>query len=136
MVSVYQLSKMNFTGKYTFESDENYEQFMKALGVPDDAIEHGKTLKFDTEIVQNGNEFTWSQIYPCHTTTNKFIVGQESEIETLNCDKVKVTVHQDGGKLLMNFPKYIHTATIEGGKLVENSVCDGITLKRFHKKTV
>ncbi|XP_048399787.1 gastrotropin-like isoform X2 [Stegostoma tigrinum] len=119
MVSVHQLSKMNFTGKYTFGSEANYEQFMRALGVPEDAIKHGKNLKFDTEIVQNGNEFTWSQIYPCHTTTNKFVVEQESEFETLNCGKVKVTAHQDGGKLHMNFPKYVHTATIEGGKLVE-----------------
>ncbi|GCB78595.1 hypothetical protein scyTo_0018632, partial [Scyliorhinus torazame] len=31
MLSVKQLSKMNFTGKYKFTSEENYEQFMKAL---------------------------------------------------------------------------------------------------------
>ncbi|XP_078087293.1 gastrotropin-like [Mustelus asterias] len=127
---------MNFTGKYKFGSEENYEQFMKALGVPDDAIERGKTNKFDTEVVQNGNEFTWSQIYPCHTTTNKFIVGKESEVEMLNCDKVKIIVNLEGGELLMKFPKYVHTAKIEGDKLVETSVCDGITLKRVHTKTV
>ncbi|XP_072368173.1 gastrotropin-like isoform X2 [Scyliorhinus torazame] len=124
---------MNFTGKYKFTSEENYEQFMKALGVP---IEHGEKMKFDTEIVQNGNDFTWSQIYPCHTTTNTFIVGKESEFEILNGDKVKTTAKLEGGKLLMNFSKYVHTAKIEGDKLVEISVCDEITLKRLHTKTV
>ncbi|XP_078405867.1 gastrotropin-like [Cetorhinus maximus] len=126
---------MNFTGKYKFGSQENYEQFMKALGVPDDAIECGRKLKFDTEVVQNGNDFTWSQIYPCHTTTNKFIVGKESDFEILNCDKVKVTANLEGGKLLMNFPNYVYTAMIEGDKLVETSVCGQITLKRLHTKT-
>ncbi|XP_067899039.1 gastrotropin [Heterodontus francisci] len=125
---------MNFTGKYEFGSQENYEQFMKALGVPDDAIEHGRNLKFVTEVVQNGNDFIWSQIYPCHTTTNKFIVGKESEFEILNGDKVKATVNLEGGNLLMNFPKYVHTVKIEGDKLIETSVCDGVTLKRIHKK--
>ncbi|XP_038651393.1 gastrotropin-like [Scyliorhinus canicula] len=136
MVSIKQLSKMNFTGKYKFKSEENYEQFMKVLGVPDDAIERGKKIKFDTEIVQNGNDFTWSQIYPCHTTTNTFIVGKESEFEILNGDKVKTTAKLEGGKLLMDFSKYVHAAKIEGDTLVETSVCDEITLKTLHTKTV
>uniref|UniRef100_UPI00398F247B gastrotropin-like n=1 Tax=Pristiophorus japonicus TaxID=55135 RepID=UPI00398F247B len=125
---------MSFAGKYDFESEENYEEFMKALGVPNEAIERGKNVKFYTKVVQNGNDFTWSQIYPCHTTTNKFTVGKESEFEMLNGDKVKVTVKLEGGKLHMIFPKYVHTAEIEGDKLIEISVSGKITLKRCYKK--
>ncbi|XP_051869693.1 gastrotropin-like isoform X3 [Pristis pectinata] len=129
-------SKMSFTGKYAFGSQENYEEFMKALGVPEDAIEHGKNMKFDTEVVQNGDAFTWSQIYPCHTTTNQFTVGKESEFEMLNCEKAKITAKIEGGKLIMKFPNYTHTVQIEGDKLIETSVSGEITLKRLHTKTV
>ncbi|XP_051869692.1 gastrotropin-like isoform X2 [Pristis pectinata] len=128
--------KMSFTGKYAFGSQENYEEFMKALGVPEDAIEHGKNMKFDTEVVQNGDAFTWSQIYPCHTTTNQFTVGKESEFEMLNCEKAKITAKIEGGKLIMKFPNYTHTVQIEGDKLIETSVSGEITLKRLHTKTV
>lgn len=126
--------KMNFSGKYTFVNQENYEEFMKALGVPEDCIEQGKNVKFDTEIAQNGDGFTWSQIYPCHTTTNQFTVGKESEFEMLNCEKAKIAVKLEGGKLIMNFPKYTHTVEIEGGKLIETAVSGEITLKRLHTK--
>ncbi|XP_069754977.1 gastrotropin-like [Narcine bancroftii] len=126
---------MNFSGKYSFESQENYEEFMKALGVPEDAIDHGKKMKFDTVVVQNGDEFSWSQIYPCHTTTNQFTIGKESEFEMLNCEKVKITAKIEGEKLVMKFPKYFHTVTIEGDKLIETSVSGKITLRRFHTKT-
>ncbi|XP_062909648.1 gastrotropin-like isoform X3 [Mobula hypostoma] len=104
-------------------------------GVPEDAIGHGKNAKFNTEVVQNGDEFTWSQIYPCHTTTNQFTVGKESEIEMLNCEKAKITAKIEGGKLIMKFPNYIHTVEIEGDKLIETSVSGNITLKRVHMKT-
>ncbi|XP_078267255.1 gastrotropin-like [Rhinoraja longicauda] len=126
---------MTFSGKYAFGNQENYEEFMKALGVPEDCIEQGKNVKFDTEVVQNGDEFTWSQIYPCHTTTNQFTVGKESEIEMLNYEKTKITVKLEGGKLIMKFPKYTHTVEIDGDKLIETVVSSGeITLKRLHTK--
>ncbi|KAG8438766.1 hypothetical protein GDO86_005094 [Hymenochirus boettgeri] len=81
---------MSFTGKYEVDTQENYEAFMKLIGIPDDTIAKGKNFKFTTEVVQNGNEFTWSQIYPGHTMTNKFIIGQESEMETMAGKKFKV----------------------------------------------
>ncbi|OXB59253.1 hypothetical protein ASZ78_016888 [Callipepla squamata] len=48
---------MSFTGKYELQSQENFEPFMKALGLPDDQIQKGKDIKSISEIVQNGNKF-------------------------------------------------------------------------------
>ncbi|XP_056373311.1 gastrotropin-like [Hyla sarda] len=125
---------MAFTGKYEVESQENYEAFMKLIGIPDDKIEKGKNFKYTTEIVQNGNEFSWSQIYPGHTTTNKFVLGQESELHSMAGKTFKTTIRSDGGKIVVDFPNYHHTSEIAGGKLVETSVAGGVTFKRISKK--
>ncbi|XP_053572195.1 gastrotropin-like [Bombina bombina] len=125
---------MAFSGKYEVESQQNYDEFMKAIGIPDDVIERGRDFKFTTEVVQNGNDFTWSQIYPGHTKTNKFTVGQESEMETVSGKKFKATVQLEGGKLVCGFGKYLHTSEIANGKLVETSVAGGLTFVRTSKR--
>ncbi|KAL4631304.1 gastrotropin [Arapaima gigas] len=129
---------MAFTGKYEIESQENHDEFLKLLGIPDDIIEKGRNFKIITEVVQNGNEFTWSQVYPSKTMTNKFVIDQESEMETMTGKKFKATVSLVDGKVTVNFPKYHHTAEICGGKLVECSTISGpkgnVTMKRISKR--
>ncbi|MGH0156956.1 UNVERIFIED_CONTAM: hypothetical protein FKN15_041423 [Acipenser sinensis] len=113
---------MAFNGKYEIESQENYDEFLKKIGIPDDIIEKGRNFKIVTEVSQNGNEFTWSQVYPQKTMTNKFVIDQESEMETMAGKKFKATVTLEGGKITVRFPNYQHTAEISGGKLVEATV--------------
>ncbi|XP_066572430.1 gastrotropin [Amia ocellicauda] len=129
---------MAFTGKYEIESQENYDEFLKLIGIPDDVIEKGRNFRIVTEVEQNGNEFTWSQVYPSKTMTNKFTIDQESEMETMAGKKFKATVTMEGGKITVRFPKYHHTAEISGGKLVECSTASGakgtVTMKRISKK--
>ncbi|XP_018413507.1 PREDICTED: gastrotropin-like [Nanorana parkeri] len=125
---------MAFSGKYEVESQQNYDAFMKVIGIPDEKIEKGRDFKYSAEVVQNGNDFTWSQIYPGFTLTNKFTLGQESEMESMGGKKFKATVRLEGGKLVVDFPKYHHTSEIVGGKLVETSVAGGVTLVRTSKK--
>uniref|UniRef100_A0A3Q1FCZ3 Fatty acid binding protein 1 n=1 Tax=Acanthochromis polyacanthus TaxID=80966 RepID=A0A3Q1FCZ3_9TELE len=43
---------MSFSGKYQLESKENFEPFMKAVGLPDELIQKGKDVKSITEIDQ------------------------------------------------------------------------------------
>ncbi|XP_063301424.1 gastrotropin-like [Pelobates fuscus] len=125
---------MSFTGRYELESQENYDDFMKLIGIPAETIEKGRNFKFTTEVAQNGNTFTWSQIYPGHTMTNNFTVGQESEMQTMSGKKFKAVVKLEGGKLLVNFDKYIHTSEIVNGNLVETSVAGGVSFKRISKR--
>ncbi|XP_069510000.1 gastrotropin [Ambystoma mexicanum] len=109
-------------------------QSLQCRGIPSDVIAKGKDFKIVTEIVQNGNDFTWSQIYPGQTMTNKFTVGVEADMETMAGKKFKATVRQEGGQLVVDFPKYHHTSEIAGGKLVETSVAGGVTFKRISTK--
>ncbi|NWV08599.1 FABP6 protein, partial [Ptilonorhynchus violaceus] len=127
---------MAFTGKYEFESDENYDAFVQKIGLSSDKVELGRNCKIVTEVVQNGNNFTWTQHFPGgHSTTNTFTVGQEAEMETIGGKKFKATVKLEDGKLVADFPNYRHTSEISGGKLVETSTCAGVVYKRTSKKT-
>ncbi|XP_067851960.1 gastrotropin [Heptranchias perlo] len=126
---------MAFTGKYEVASQENYDEFMKVLKFPADIIEKGRNAKVVTEVTQNGNEFTWSQIYPGgKTMKNTFVIDQESEMETMDGKKFKAIVKMAGSKIVCDFPNYHHTSEISEGNLVETSTCGGVAYKRISKK--
>ncbi|KAF3858524.1 hypothetical protein F7725_011725 [Dissostichus mawsoni] len=116
-------TKMAFAGKWETESQEGYDAFCKLLGIPDDVITKGRDYKMVTEITQDGNTFSWTQLYPANAkVTNTFSVDKEADMETIGGKKFKATVHMDGGKLSVNFPNYHHTSEIVGGKLIELSM--------------
>ncbi|XP_048344416.1 gastrotropin isoform X1 [Sphaerodactylus townsendi] len=103
--------------------------------LPADVIEKGRNYKIVTEVIQNGDEFTWSQIYPGgKSMSNCFVIGKESEMETMGGKKFKATVKMEGGKMVATFPNYHHTAEIIGNKLVEISTVAGVTFKRISKR--
>uniref|UniRef100_A0A7N9AZ17 Fatty acid-binding protein, liver-type n=1 Tax=Mastacembelus armatus TaxID=205130 RepID=A0A7N9AZ17_9TELE len=113
-------TKMAFQGRWETETQEGYDEFCKLLGIPDDIIEKGRNYKLITEVTQDGDDFTWTQIYPANAkVTNKFTVGKECDMETIGGKKFKATVHMEAGKLSATFPNYHHTSEISGGKLVE-----------------
>ncbi|XP_063786628.1 gastrotropin-like [Pseudophryne corroboree] len=125
---------MSFTGRYEVESEENYETFMQTIGIPAETIQKGKNFKFTTEVVQNGNDFTWSQLFPGHTITNRFTVGKESDMATASGKKFKATVQLEDGKIVVDFGKYKHSSEIVGGNLVEISEAGGVTFKRISRR--
>ncbi|KAL3054850.1 hypothetical protein OYC64_017726 [Pagothenia borchgrevinki] len=126
---------MAFAGKWETESQEGYDAFCKLLGIPDDVIAKGRDYKMVTEITQDGNTFSWTQLYPANAkVTNAFSVDKEADMETIGGKKFKATVHMDGGKLSVNFPNYHHTSEIVGGKLIETSTSSAVVFKRTSKK--
>uniref|UniRef100_A0A8C0SPP4 Fatty acid binding protein 1 n=1 Tax=Canis lupus familiaris TaxID=9615 RepID=A0A8C0SPP4_CANLF len=81
---------MNFSGKYQLQSQENFEAFMKAVGLPDELIQKGKDLKGVSEIVQNGKHFKLIITTGSKVIQNEFTLGEECELETMTGEKVKV----------------------------------------------
>uniref|UniRef100_A0A672YFN2 Fatty acid binding protein 6, ileal (gastrotropin) n=1 Tax=Sphaeramia orbicularis TaxID=375764 RepID=A0A672YFN2_9TELE len=87
--------------------------------IPDDKIEKCRDYKLITEVTQDGNDFSWTQIYYTTTrVTNKFTIGKECDMETKFI--TKATVQMEGGKLSTSFPNYQHVTEIVGDKLVES----------------
>lgn len=120
---------MAFSGTYELESQENYEEFLEAIGtlvllltccfyeffhlkwswpvmllvnqpdwLPVTGLLSAKTdHKVTTEVVQDGNDFTWTQSIPNWSWSNKFKVGQECELVTMKGIKFKVSRRQSAG---------------------------------------
>ncbi|CAL8308214.1 unnamed protein product [Arctogadus glacialis] len=114
---------MAFTGKYILESQENYEQFLEAIGLLSAKTDH----KVVTEVVQDGDHFTWTQSIPNWTWSNEFTIGQECELQTMTGAKFTAIVTMEGGKIKIQFPQYLFTAEIVEDKLEMNCTTPGDT---------
>ncbi|CAI5651897.1 gastrotropin [Oreochromis niloticus] len=124
---------MAFSGKYELESQENYVEFLEAVGLQNAKTDH----KVVTEVLQDGNNFTWTQTIPNWTWSNKFIVGQECELATMTGSKFKAPVTMEGGKISVQFPQYHFTAEIVDDKLIMTCITPGekgVTFKRINKR--
>ncbi|XP_034545986.1 gastrotropin-like [Notolabrus celidotus] len=124
---------MSFTGKYELESQENYEEFLTVIGLLNAKTDH----KVTTDVVQNGNDFIWTQSLPNWTWSNKFSAGKECELTTMTGTKFSALVTLEGGKISVPFPKYQFTAEIIDDKLIMNCITPGekgVTLKRVSKR--
>uniref|UniRef100_A0A8C4K539 Fatty acid-binding protein, liver n=1 Tax=Dromaius novaehollandiae TaxID=8790 RepID=A0A8C4K539_DRONO len=111
---------MSFTGKYELQSQENFEPFMKALGLPDDQIQKGKDIKSTSEIVQDGKKFKVTVTTGSKVLTNEFTIGEESEMVMLTGEKVKAIVHMEGDNKLVASMKGLKSVTELNGDTITN----------------
>ncbi|XP_028939293.1 fatty acid-binding protein, liver [Ornithorhynchus anatinus] len=126
---------MSFSGKYQVQSQDNFEVFMKAIGVPDEIIQKGKDFKGVSEIVQNGNHFKLSLNTGTRVLVNEFTLGEECELETLTGEKVKTVVEKEGDNKLVTYIKGIKSVTELCGDTITNTMTLGdITFKRISKR--
>ncbi|CAF92744.1 unnamed protein product [Tetraodon nigroviridis] len=124
---------MTFTGKYELETQENYEEFLDAIGLLSAKTDH----KVITEVSQDGNDFTWTQSIPHWTWTNTFSVGRECELVTMKGTKFKAPVVMDDGRISVQFPQYHFTAEVSGDKLIMNCTIPGekgVTFRRTSRR--
>ncbi|KAK5616497.1 Fatty acid-binding protein, liver-type [Crenichthys baileyi] len=126
---------MSFTGKYQLESQENFEPFMKALGIPDDLIQKGKDLKSISEIEEAGDNFKVTITTGSNVITNSFTIGQETELQSITGEKIKGVVHREGNKLKVSL-KGIESTTelVDANTLVNTMTAGGNVYKRTSKR--
>ncbi|CAN2391768.1 Lipocalin / cytosolic fatty-acid binding protein family [Pristimantis euphronides] len=125
---------MAFNGTYELQSQENFETFMKAIGLPDDLIQKGKDIKSITEIVQNGNHFVVTVTTGSRVQCNEFTLGQEAELESLNAEKIKATVNLVDGKLVVKLKEVTSVTEISGDLLINVLTLKDIVCKRISKR--
>ncbi|CAL8296151.1 unnamed protein product [Gadus morhua 'NCC'] len=126
---------MSFTGKYQLESQENFESFMKAIGLPDELIQKGKDIKSLSEIEENGDSFKVTVTTGTKVLVNTFIVGQEADLETVTGEKIKAVVKREGNKLKVSL-KGIESVTelVDANTIVNTMTLGGIVYKRISKR--
>uniref|UniRef100_A0A3P9LA40 Fatty acid-binding protein, liver-type n=1 Tax=Oryzias latipes TaxID=8090 RepID=A0A3P9LA40_ORYLA len=125
---------MDFNGTWQVYSQENYEEFLRALELSEDIIKLAKDVKPVTEIKQTGNDFVITSKTPGRTVTNSFTIGKEAEITTMDGKKLKCVVNMEGGKLVCKTGKFCHVQEIKGGEMVETMTVGSTTLIRKSKK--
>ncbi|KAG8453334.1 hypothetical protein GDO86_000104 [Hymenochirus boettgeri] len=126
---------MAFNGKYELATQENFEPFMKAIGLPDDQIEKGKDIKSVTEIVQDGKHFTVTVTTGSKVLRNEFTIGQEAELHTPTGDKIKSVVNMEGdNKLIVHLNAITSTTELSGDTLTNVLKLNDIVYKRVSKR--
>ncbi|CAH2222486.1 fatty acid-binding, liver-like [Pelobates cultripes] len=125
---------MSFAGTWQVYVQENYDNFLRSLGLPEEIVKVAKDINPVIEIQQNGDNFIVSSKTPKQTNTNTFTVGKESEITTPDGKKIKVTVNLEGGKLICKSDKFSHIQEIQGSEMVETITIGSATMIRKSKK--
>ncbi|KAM9027580.1 fatty acid-binding protein, liver [Ara ararauna] len=126
---------MSFTGKYELQFQENFEPFMKAIGVPDEQIQKGKDIKSISEIVQDGKKFNITVTTGSKVIHQEFTIGEECELQTLLGEKVKTVVQMEGNNRLITNLKGITSVTELNGDTITHTMKIGdITYKRVSKR--
>ncbi|XP_061690391.1 gastrotropin-like isoform X2 [Syngnathoides biaculeatus] len=115
------------------QSQENYQEFLQAIGVSHVEVDNQDMV---TDIYQ-GAYYRIAKFMGPDVLTNTFMAGREAELEDLDGTTFTTTVNLDGGKIKIQFPKYVYTAEVSGDKLVEmNSIPGGITNRMVSKRLV
>uniref|UniRef100_A0A670JU09 Fatty acid-binding protein, liver n=1 Tax=Podarcis muralis TaxID=64176 RepID=A0A670JU09_PODMU len=111
---------MSFNGKFELQTHENFEPFMKAIGLSDELIEKGKDIKSISDIVQNGKKFKVTVTTGSKVLTNEFTIGEEAELQTPTGERVKAVVEMEGdNKMVVNL-KGIKSVTEINGDTITN----------------
>merc|ERR1712243_142314 len=129
-----QTDRMAFSGTWQVYAQENYEEFLKAMGLSEDIIKVAKDIKPVTEIKQSGNDFVITSKTPGKSITNSFTIGKEADITTMDGKNIKCTVNMEGGKMVCNTGKFLHVQELKGGEMVETLSMGSCTMVRKSKK--
>lgn len=85
--------------KYKLATSENFDEYMKALGVGLVTRKMGNTVSPVVELKKEGDVYTLTSSSTFKTTVISFEPGKEFDEETADGRKVKTTMTIDGNKL-------------------------------------
>ncbi|XP_076675998.1 fatty acid binding protein isoform X1 [Andrena cerasifolii] len=86
--------------KYKLFNSENFDEFMKALGVSLLIRKMGSSVSPVVELTENNGLYTLKTTSPFKSSEIKFKLGEEFEEETPDGRKVKCVCSLDGNKLV------------------------------------
>lgn len=104
---------MSWAGKkYKLDSSENFEEYMKELGVGFVMRKMGNTVSPTVELIKEGDEYTFNTTSTFKNSTIKFKVGEEFDEETVDGRKVKSVCTFEGDDKLIHEQKGDKPTTI------------------------
>nr|UEK51492.1 FABP-like protein [Parasacculina yatsui] len=129
-------------GKFKMETSENFDEYMKALGVGMVMRKLGNAATPTMEITVSGDEYELKTITTFKTTSIKFKLGEAFEENTADGRTVKSTITVDGNTLVHeqkgNKEKKekdsVLRRTFDGDTCTLVCEADGVKATRVYKK--
>ncbi|KAK7069204.1 Lipocalin / cytosolic fatty-acid binding protein [Halocaridina rubra] len=126
-------------GKYLLDTSENFDEFMKALGVGMVMRKLGGSAKPLVELSESNGEWTMKTSSTMKTSEIKFKLGEEVDETTQDGRECKTTFTVEGDKLIQvqkavkgKDAKFVREFT--DGCMIMTSECEGVTSKRVYKR--
>ncbi|XP_077296413.1 fatty acid-binding protein-like [Arctopsyche grandis] len=123
--------------KYKLQKSENFDEFMKALGVGLVTRKMGNSISPVVDLKKEGDVYTFSSASTFKNTVITFKLGEEFDEETADGRKVKAVCSIEGNKLTQTQKGDGKTTTIirEFGddELTATMTVDDITCTRIYK---
>lgn len=120
------------------ESSDNFDEYMKAVGVGLVLRKTGNAMKPDTIISQEGDSWKLKTESTFKNTEISFKVGEEFDETTADGRKVKTTITFEGDNKMIHAQKgdvdTTLTRVVDGDKLTLTCVAKGVTSVRVYKK--
>ncbi|XP_055903445.1 probable fatty acid-binding protein [Eupeodes corollae] len=85
--------------KYKLENSENFDEYMKELGVGMVYRKMGNSVSPTVELKKDGDKYTFTTTSTFKTSTFSFTLGEDFDYETLDGRKVTSVVTLDGNTL-------------------------------------
>ncbi|KAG7501258.1 fatty acid-binding protein, liver-like [Solea senegalensis] len=118
---------MAFNGTWEVYSEENLEDFLKAVGAPEMVVKMRTNIKPVIVVEQKGKDFTYILKMAGCTQVNSFTIGQETEMTAVDGRKFKCTVREENGKLVAESAKFTSVREIQGEEMVETITAGSVT---------
>ncbi|XP_070841034.1 fatty acid-binding protein, liver-like [Chaetodon trifascialis] len=118
---------MDFNGTWKVYSEENVEDFLKAIGAPEMVVKMRKDVRPVVVIEQKGKDFTYTMKTPICTKVHSFSLGKESEMTAPDGKKFKCVVSEENGKLIAVTDKFTSVREIQGDDMVETITAGSVT---------
>ncbi|XP_057684157.1 fatty acid-binding protein, liver-like [Corythoichthys intestinalis] len=118
---------MDFIGTWKVYSEENLEEFLKALGTPQMVIKMRKDIKPVTVFERKDDTWIYTIKTPKFSKTHSFCMGKESEVTTVDGRKIKCVIREENGKLITKTDKFTAVREMQGEDMVETITTGSVT---------
>lgn len=126
-----------FVGKWNMESSDNFDNYMKAVGVGSVMAALGSKAKPTLYISIDGNTWTLKSETTFKTSTVTFQIGVECDETTADDRQMKTTFTLNGNELVQDqkgaLPSVI-TRTVDGDKMTVICKAKDVVSTRIYKR--
>ncbi|CAG5110096.1 Oidioi.mRNA.OKI2018_I69.chr2.g4536.t1.cds [Oikopleura dioica] len=129
---------MSLAGKWKLDKNENFDEYMKKVGVSWVLRKAGATVSSTTEITQEGDGIRVNTQSTVKSANELFMPGVEKDVTTMDGRKVKSTLVGDLNGFTITEKWDGRETTLKweliNGEVVLTLNCEGVICKRTHKK--